>query len=189
MAQEQTTRGGGGDDGELGSDGSAGQERREKLAEDTDDLLDEIDVDADPDATATPGSSTEYQPSAGWFDDGGLVLLTWGSSSCAPVVESVEADGVFGVSECADAFDAGGGVLEVGECFAEGCGDVTARSGDVPRGLVGGESPRRVRRLRSLGRMESCQGVHRRGIRPSCVSGRYGWSPRSGPSTSRSGPR
>ncbi|WP_226283289.1 DNA cytosine methyltransferase [Janibacter indicus] len=52
-----------------------------------------------------------------------------------------------------------------------------------------GEPPRRVRRLRSLGRMESCQGVHRRGIRPSCVSGRYGWSPRSGPSTSRSGPR
>ncbi|MGD7706547.1 ABC transporter substrate-binding protein [Microlunatus sp. Y2014] len=51
------------------------------------------------------------------------------------------------------------------------------------------EPPRRVRRLRSLGRMESCQGVHRRGIRPSCVSGRYGWSPRSGPSTSRSGPR
>ncbi len=42
------------------------------------DLLDEIDVDADPEATATPGSATEYQPSAGWFDDGGLVLLTWG---------------------------------------------------------------------------------------------------------------
>ena len=43
MAQEQTKRGGGGDDGELGSDGGAGQERREKLAEDTDELLDEID--------------------------------------------------------------------------------------------------------------------------------------------------
>ncbi|CAD5138094.1 conserved exported protein of unknown function [Microbacterium sp. Nx66] len=60
------------------------------------DLLDEIDVDADPEATATPGSATEYQPSAGWFDDGGLVLLTWGSSSCAPVVESAEADGSTG---------------------------------------------------------------------------------------------
>lgn len=44
MAQEQTTRtGGGGDDETPGSDGSAGQERRDKLAEETDDLLDEID--------------------------------------------------------------------------------------------------------------------------------------------------
>ena len=43
MAQEQTTRQGGGDDDEAtGSDG-AGQERLEKLAEETDDLLDEID--------------------------------------------------------------------------------------------------------------------------------------------------
>jgi ubiquitin-like protein Pup len=43
MAQEQTTRQGGGDDDEAtGSDG-AGQERREKLAAETDDLLDEID--------------------------------------------------------------------------------------------------------------------------------------------------
>ncbi|MFT4044196.1 MAG: ubiquitin-like protein Pup [Gordonia sp. (in: high G+C Gram-positive bacteria)] len=43
MAQEQTTRGGGGDGDDLGPDPSAGQERRDKLAEDTDDLLDEID--------------------------------------------------------------------------------------------------------------------------------------------------
>lgn len=44
MAQEQTKRTGGGDEDEsLGGDGSAGQERREKLADDTDDLLDEID--------------------------------------------------------------------------------------------------------------------------------------------------
>ncbi|BBZ04087.1 prokaryotic ubiquitin-like protein Pup [Mycolicibacterium chitae] len=42
MAQEQTKRGGGGDDDDLDS-GSGGQERREKLAGDTDDLLDEID--------------------------------------------------------------------------------------------------------------------------------------------------
>lgn len=44
MAQEQTKRAGGGDEDE-GPDGGegAGQERREKLAEDTDDLLDEID--------------------------------------------------------------------------------------------------------------------------------------------------
>ncbi len=44
MAQEQTTRqgGGGSDDDEAGVE-AAGQERREKLATETDDLLDEID--------------------------------------------------------------------------------------------------------------------------------------------------
>ncbi|GAA2048685.1 ubiquitin-like protein Pup [Williamsia deligens] len=44
MAQEQTRRSGGGDDDSAqGPDTGAGQERREKLADDTDDLLDEID--------------------------------------------------------------------------------------------------------------------------------------------------
>lgn len=57
------------------------------------DITDDVDVDGDPDATGTPGSSTEYQPSAGWFDDGRLVLLTWGSSSCPPVVETLEGKG------------------------------------------------------------------------------------------------
>ncbi len=43
MAQEQTTRQGGGDgDDDAGAD-AAGQERREKLAAETDDILDEID--------------------------------------------------------------------------------------------------------------------------------------------------
>lgn len=44
MAQEQTTKqgGGGGDDETPGGD-AAGQERREKLATNTDDILDEID--------------------------------------------------------------------------------------------------------------------------------------------------
>ena len=43
MAQEQTTRQGGGDgDDEAGAD-AAGQERRDKLAAETDDILDEID--------------------------------------------------------------------------------------------------------------------------------------------------
>jgi len=44
MAQEQTTRQGGGDsdDDDAGPD-AAGQERREKLAAETDDILDEID--------------------------------------------------------------------------------------------------------------------------------------------------
>lgn len=44
MAQEQTTRqGGGGDDEETGAVDAAGQERRDKLAAETDDILDEID--------------------------------------------------------------------------------------------------------------------------------------------------
>jgi ubiquitin-like protein Pup len=43
MAQERTTRHGGGDDEEPTETGDGGQERREKLASDTDDLLDEID--------------------------------------------------------------------------------------------------------------------------------------------------
>jgi ubiquitin-like protein Pup len=44
MAQEKTTRHGGGDDGDDDADaGAAGQERREKLAAETDDILDEID--------------------------------------------------------------------------------------------------------------------------------------------------
>ncbi len=44
MAQDQTTRQGGGDsdDEEVGGD-AAGQERREKLSAETDDILDEID--------------------------------------------------------------------------------------------------------------------------------------------------
>ena len=45
MAQEQTTRQGGGDGDDDAADaaGAAGQERREKLAAETDDILDEID--------------------------------------------------------------------------------------------------------------------------------------------------
>ena len=41
--------------------------------------------------------------------------------------------------------------------------------------------PRHVRRLRSSGRTGSCRGVRRRGARSSRVSGRSGWSLRSGP--------
>jgi ubiquitin-like protein Pup len=44
MAQEQTQRQGGGDgDEEVDGGGPAGQERREKLGEDVDTILDEID--------------------------------------------------------------------------------------------------------------------------------------------------
>ena len=44
MAQEQSTKQGGRDDGDAAAEaGAAGQERREKLAAETDDILDEID--------------------------------------------------------------------------------------------------------------------------------------------------
>jgi ubiquitin-like protein Pup len=43
MAQERTRRGGDGDEDDLADGVAAGQERREKLAGETDDLLDEID--------------------------------------------------------------------------------------------------------------------------------------------------
>jgi ubiquitin-like protein Pup len=45
MSQEQTKRqgGGGGDDEDGGDAAAAGQERREKLGEDVDTILDEID--------------------------------------------------------------------------------------------------------------------------------------------------
>lgn len=47
----------------------------------------------DADLTATPGSSTDYATSAGWLNEDAFVILTWGSSSCAPVVESVKTAG------------------------------------------------------------------------------------------------
>ena len=62
------------------------------------DVVDDVDLDGDPSFTGTPGSSTEYAPTAGWFDDGSLVLLTWGSSSCAPVVEDLEGSGASGTA-------------------------------------------------------------------------------------------
>ncbi|MBT2473479.1 hypothetical protein J7E68_02535 [Microbacterium sp. ISL-103] len=62
------------------------------------DVVDDVELDGDASFTGTPGTSTEYAPTAGWFDDGSLVLLTWGSSSCAPVVESLEASGATGTA-------------------------------------------------------------------------------------------
>ncbi len=62
------------------------------------DITDDVDLDGDPAATGTPGTPTEYLPSAGWFDDGGLVLLTWGSSSCPPVVDTLEGSGNAGTA-------------------------------------------------------------------------------------------
>lgn len=40
---------------------------------------------------AAPQGQTDYQPSASWFDDDGIVLLTWGSGSCPPIVDDVQA--------------------------------------------------------------------------------------------------
>lgn len=51
------------------------------------------DLDGDSALTGTPGEPTDYRPSAGWFDDGALVLLTWGSSTCPPIVEAIDTDG------------------------------------------------------------------------------------------------
>ena len=37
------------------------------------------------------GGETDYLPSAGWTDvDGQFVVLSWGSSSCAPMIENTE---------------------------------------------------------------------------------------------------
>lgn len=55
-----------------------------------DDITDDVDLDGNAALTAMPGTSTDYAPSAGWFDDEGAVVLTWGSSTCPPIVESVE---------------------------------------------------------------------------------------------------
>ncbi|MCK2035634.1 hypothetical protein KZC51_05735 [Microbacterium sp. SSW1-49] len=60
------------------------------------DLVEDVDLDGNAAFAGTPGSSTEYLPSAGWVDDSNLVLLTWGSSSCPPVIESVEGSGSSG---------------------------------------------------------------------------------------------
>ena len=47
------------------------------------------ELDGDDDLRGAAGSSTEFAPSAGWFDEHQLVLLTWGSSSCPPVVSEI----------------------------------------------------------------------------------------------------
>ena len=40
------------------------------------------------------GGETDYLPSAGWTDvDGQFVFLSWGSSTCVPVIEAVAASG------------------------------------------------------------------------------------------------
>ncbi|KAA9089458.1 hypothetical protein [Microbacterium radiodurans] len=54
------------------------------------------DTDLDGLAEAVPpatGDEADFAASAGWFGDGGIVLLTYGSSSCPPVFASVEVSG------------------------------------------------------------------------------------------------
>ena len=57
------------------------------------DITDDIDLDGNTALTKSAGTETDSLPSAGWFDDDGIVLLTWGSSSCPPVIDSVQASG------------------------------------------------------------------------------------------------
>src|SRR5690606_14680430 len=51
----------------------------------------DVEADADLDGLdAAPQGSGEQQPSAGWFEDDGIVLLIYGSSSCPPIVGDVK---------------------------------------------------------------------------------------------------
>ncbi len=54
----------------------------------------EEDTDLDGVDLPTPEGPTDYLPTAGWTDeDGRFVILTWGSSTCVPVIEDVAATG------------------------------------------------------------------------------------------------
>lgn len=44
------------------------------------------------------GPVEEYTPSAGWIDGGEFAILTWGSSTCKPTIESVTADSASAVT-------------------------------------------------------------------------------------------
>lgn len=50
-------------------------------------------AELDGDDGLTAGGQTDYAPSAGWNSESEFVVLTWGSSSCAPTVQSVAASG------------------------------------------------------------------------------------------------
>lgn len=52
------------------------------------DLRGDTDLDA-----YSGGDVAEFTPSAGWIDDDQLVVLTWGSSGCVPVVQDAAAEG------------------------------------------------------------------------------------------------
>lgn len=54
----------------------------------------------------TAGGQTDYAPSAGWNSESEFVVLTWGSSSCAPTVQSVTASGEHALALTFAEFDA-----------------------------------------------------------------------------------
>lgn len=47
------------------------------------------ELDGDDDLPGASAGETDYLPSAGWFDETGFVLLTWGSSTCLPQIDTV----------------------------------------------------------------------------------------------------
>lgn len=52
------------------------------------------EAELDPVPGLDQSGETDYLPSAGWTDkDGQFVILTWGSSTCVPAIENVEASG------------------------------------------------------------------------------------------------
>lgn len=53
----------------------------------------DADLDGNASLAGVPGEATDYRPTAGWYDDGQLVLLTWGSSTCLPIIDSIESSG------------------------------------------------------------------------------------------------
>jgi len=57
------------------------------------DYAGEVVLAGDARLTGAPGQPTEYAPSAGWVSEGMIAILTWGSSSCPPVVESAAVTG------------------------------------------------------------------------------------------------
>jgi hypothetical protein len=61
------------------------------------DASDDVEISGSA-VTGVPGESTDFLPSAGWIDDGTLVLLTWGSSGCPPVLGELEASGNAGTA-------------------------------------------------------------------------------------------
>lgn len=73
-----------------------------------------------------------------------------------------------GVSEITDQCRTREGLIDGNGSEADGC-DVVQCGKDLgaqlPSVSMSGEPPRRVRRLRSLGRLGSCQGTHTSGIR------------------------
>jgi len=50
-----------------------------------------IELDGESGLAGVPGTPTDYLPSAAWVQDGfGIMLLTWGSSTCLPVIGQVD---------------------------------------------------------------------------------------------------